>query len=163
MLHLSRLPRAGELPSFKQMMDEGGSVKPRDLAKALGVSERQVFRWIKSGTAPKPVVLALFWVTRWGLQWTDAEVFNLAQLHMGMSDALRGELARATKEIEALRAQVQHLGRLGDFGAANDPVQGVAGPGPDNTLRLTFSQFEQLAEPSCKPAAKWAKRRRDAA
>lgn len=138
---LNRLPK--DMPSLKEMMADCGNAKPRDVAKALGVSERTVISWLSVGSAPRPALLALFWMTRWGMQWADVEVFNLAQLHIAMSEALKCELGRAQKEIEEQRRQLERIGRLGDFGSANDPAAGISGPGPVETMRLTFSGFER--------------------
>jgi predicted DNA-binding transcriptional regulator AlpA len=138
---LSRLPKA--MPTLAEMMHDCGNVKPEELAKALGVSVRTVYRWLEVGNTPRPAMLALFWLTRWGMSATNAEVHNLATLHMGLSRSLRSELDQAQQQIKALQGQIQHLGRLGDFGSANDPALGVAGPGPVDPMRLTFAGFEQ--------------------
>lgn len=145
---LNRLPK--RMPSFGDMLADLGSAHPRDVAKALGVNPGTVRRWIREGDAPRPAALALFWVTRWGQQWADADLFNLAQVHMGLSAARLRELEQAQAEIERLREQISRLGRLGEFGSANDPVQGATGPGPvkpapvpcPSEPLLTFSGFE---------------------
>jgi predicted DNA-binding transcriptional regulator AlpA len=142
---LNRLPKF--LPTLKEMMQDCFNVTPQELAKALGVTERTVWRWLKNDSAPKAVLLSLFWLTRWGMSQTNAEVHNLASLHMSMSSALRSELGKAQQEIKALQSQIEHLGRLGDFGSANDPAVGVTGPGPVDSLRLTFVGFEQECTP----------------
>lgn len=141
---LSRLPKA--MPTLAEMMHDCGNVKPEELAKALGVNARTVYRWLADGNAPRPAMLALFWVTRWGLQWADAEVHNLASLHMSISSALKDQLKREQQLVRDLQAQVEHLGRLGDFGSANDPAVGVTGPGPVQPMSLTFTGFERVSD-----------------
>ncbi len=169
---LNRLPKV--TPPLNEMMADCGNATPKQIGKALGVNERTVKRWLSTGEAPKSALLALFWVTRWGLQWADVEVFNLAQLHISASDTLKCELAKAGAEIQALREQIVHLGRLGDFGSANDPAPGVTGAGPAEPMALTFGGFEQGWQAprgadtpppmsTAKPAATWARRRRHAA
>lgn len=86
----------------------------KQIARALGVSERTVWRWFVGG-APRSAVLALWWLTPEGLSTADAEVFNLSRLHAGMSQSLEMEAAE-------LRRQISHLGRIGNFGSANDPA-----------------------------------------
>jgi hypothetical protein len=143
---LNRLPT--KLPTLKEMMQDCCNATPLQLAKALGVNERTVWRWLKQDSAPRPALLALFWVTQWGMSAASAEVHNLASMHMALSGALRSELGKAQQEIKALQSQIEHLGRLGDFGSANDPAVGVTGPGPVNSLRLTFVGFEQECTPT---------------
>jgi hypothetical protein len=142
---LNRLPK--KLPTLKEMMHDCGNASHHEVAKALGVCESTVRLWLKNGKAPRPAMLALFWVTQWGMSATNAEVHNLASLHMALSGALRSELGKAQQEIKALQSQIEHLGRLGDFGSANDPAVGVTGPGPVDSISLTFVGFEQEFAP----------------
>lgn len=78
---------------------------------------------MKTGHAPRPVLLSLFWLTRWGMSLVEAEALNLAQLHMGMTRALKSENA-------ALRSEIARLALLGDFGCANDPACDAPLPRP---------------------------------
>jgi hypothetical protein len=113
---LNRLPR--QMPPMSWMLDDIGNPKPRDLARALGVSERTVKGWIARDEAPTPALLALFWLTRWGQQAVDAEAHNAACMHATMVALLRGELAE-------LNVRLQRLGRIADFGSANDPAEAI--------------------------------------
>ena len=113
---LNRLPR--QLPPLSWLLDDIGNPKPREVARALGVSERSVKGWITRDEAPTPVLLALFWLTRWGRQSVDADAHNAACMHATMAALLRDELAE-------LNARVQRLGRIADFGSANDPAEAV--------------------------------------
>jgi monomeric isocitrate dehydrogenase len=143
---LNRLPAM--LPSLRELMAECGNAKPHELAKALDVDERTVYRWLATDRAPRAALLSIFWVTKWGMSLADAETFNLAQLHMGMTEALKLELNRARAEIAALQEQMGRIGRLGDFGSANDPAPGVSGLGPavarpaPAPVLLTFEVFD---------------------
>lgn len=72
---LNRLPK--EPGSFAEIEVDIGT-NPADapqLARALGVSERTIWRWRRSG-APRVARLALWWLTRNGLSTWDAEAFN---------------------------------------------------------------------------------------
>lgn len=87
---LSKLPK--HTPPLSVMLADLGNPHPRDIARSLGTGQSTVRRWISSDQAPRPVMLALFWVTRWGLQWLDADLYNLARTQAGLSEALRREL-----------------------------------------------------------------------
>ena len=116
---LNRLP-VMILP-LQTLLDDIGNPKPRELARALGVTERDIAQWLKADEAPRPVMLALFWLTRWGQSAVDCEAHNLAVLHRGIAESLRTEVA-------TLNRKLVNLGRIADFGAANDPAQGVELP-----------------------------------
>lgn len=96
------------------MLDDLGNPKPAELARALGVTPRTVFRWLaEPDQTPRPVLLSLFWLTRWGMSAIDAEAVNAARLHAAMVAGLRSELDR-------LRAELARVVAAGDFGCAND-------------------------------------------
>lgn len=95
------------------------AASPASVATALGVSLSTVYRWLAEDSAPRVALLALFWVTRWGLSATDVEAFNLVQVHMGLSQALQDDNRK-------LRAELATAGRIGDFGSANDPTQHIS-------------------------------------
>jgi predicted DNA-binding transcriptional regulator AlpA len=110
---LNRLPR--QLPPLADMLADIGNPTPREIAKALGYSERTVRSWLQSDTAPRAVMLAVFWLTRWGVSSIDAEAQNLIQMHAGRA---RCEQERADELADA----VDVLERSGQFGAANSPI-----------------------------------------
>ena len=113
---LNRLPR--HMPPLWLMLDDIGQPSPAELARALGVTERTVSRWLKAGQAPHAAMLALFWITRWGQSVVNADAQNQAVTSAG--------LARSRMEqIEALKGQLQRLGRIAQFGSANDPAPDV--------------------------------------
>lgn len=110
---LNRLPTPTQLPGLSAMLDDIGNPAPPAIARALGVSPAAVRRWIAQDQAPRPAMLALFWVTRWGLSLADAEAVNLARLRSGEAAAWR-------READALRLELARVLAVGDFGAAND-------------------------------------------
>ena len=120
---LNRLPTPTRLPGLNTMLDDIGRPHPTKVAKALGVSVRSVHRWIKLDRAPRPVELALYWLTSNGHHAVHCEAHNDAVMHAAMARCLREQIVR-------LEAQLEHLGRIGDFGAANDPADSVASPRP---------------------------------
>ncbi len=102
------------MPTFSQMLDDIGSPSDKATAAALGVTTKTVRTWKKTD-APRSVLLAVFWVTRWGLSRTNAEVYDLSQLHY--TTALVRRL-----EIERLNQAIEQLQKIGQFGSANDPL-----------------------------------------
>ena len=107
------------VPPLSMMLADMANPKPRELARALGVTERTVHRWMRADHAPRAVMLALFWLTRWGQSAVDCHAYNSATLSAAVAASL-------TREVETLNAKVARLARLGDFGAANDPAPGAA-------------------------------------
>lgn len=94
------------------------SATPDQIATALDVNRSTVYLWLRTGKAPRAAMLALYWMTRWGLSEIDAELYNAAQVYRGLAQALERELWQVTQHI-------QKLGQLGEFGSANDPVSGL--------------------------------------
>lgn len=113
MLHL--IPR--HVPPLSIMLDDIGRPAPAALAKTLHVHERTVRRWMATDRAPRPVQLTLFWLTRWGQGEVNARAVNDARLYAGLVGALRDEKTKAEH-------QVHRLLKIGDFGSANDPMNG---------------------------------------
>jgi predicted DNA-binding transcriptional regulator AlpA len=117
------------MPPLEVMLHDIGNPKPAEVAQALRVHRRTVERWIQDGNAPRPVMLALFWLTRWGMSSVECETFNLALMHAGAAALAQQQLkeaqARHAAEVEELELKLQRLGRIGDFGAANDPAPEV--------------------------------------
>jgi hypothetical protein len=115
---INRLPRL--LPPLSSILDDIGRPEPRQLARALGVSERTIRRWIAHDRAPRTAHLSLYWLTRWGMSAVDAEATNNARMYAGLADAYLQELKQA-------RQQLAQLLTIADFGSANDPVHSWPG------------------------------------
>lgn len=108
MLH--RLPR--QLPPLALMLDDIGRPRTADLARALGVTPRTARAWVAAGQAPRSAMLALFFLTRWGLSQADCDAHNAAQL-------ARAHLSSVQEEKNALQAEFARVLALADTGAAN--------------------------------------------
>lgn len=113
---LSLLPQ--ELPPLRQLLDNIGRPGAHELAKAFEVPERTAASWVRKGSAPRAVLLALFWVSDWGRTAADSESHSLAKMRgtrvpvlQGEADRLRGELARVLTHAR--------------FETANDPTMVV--------------------------------------
>lgn len=109
-----RAPTAAGLPPFSFLLHDLPA-PPRLVARHLGLAPRTLARWLALDQAPRPVMLALFWESRWGRSAADAEAANYGAIYYRMAQGLRSE-------VDALRAQLVRLETLGDFGAANGPV-----------------------------------------
>lgn len=111
-----------QVPPLSMLLDDLGNPPARVIARAVGVSERTVQRWIADDSAPRSVLLALFWVTRWGQSVVHAEAHNSARMWAGFARALQDEL-------QQIRSQLAKLGEIGHYGSSNDPLPGVATAG----------------------------------
>jgi hypothetical protein len=94
---------------------------PAEVAKFLQVTERSVWRWLSEGSAPFPVLAALWHETPTGRHVSALDVGNELVLHRGLAQAHEKAHAAAVDTLARLLA-------IGDFGAANDPV--LNGPPP---------------------------------
>lgn len=82
------------LPNFDDLVVDIGRPHPSSIAKSLGVTERTVYRWLSDPqSAPRPAIISLFWLSRWGLSRLDAELFNRSQVYWGHAQALKRENA----------------------------------------------------------------------
>lgn len=89
--------------------------KPDQLARHLAVSTRTLERYSAAGDAPRAVMLALFWETRWGISQADTDAANQATRFYALAQSLK-------RENEQLRADLQKLQQAADFGCANAPL-----------------------------------------
>ena len=140
-LHL--LPR--DIPPLKLMLEDIGCPPPAVIAKALGVHLRTVERWLQQDRAPRAVLLALFFTTRWGQSAVNCQAENDARFYFGYAASLRNELDKAN-------AQLARLGQIGDFGSANDPTPSVPSTPPAKASKLR-------RRPECPERAALAERR----
>lgn len=111
---IRKLPK--HTPPLGVMLEALGRPHPLELARALGVGERTVRRWISENDAPRPVLLSLFWLTHWGSQWLDADAHNLLLHHMRAAELatkeaerLRRDLAFSTAHVAAIEASAPQV------------------------------------------------------
>jgi predicted DNA-binding transcriptional regulator AlpA len=108
-----RAPRV--LPIWHAILEDLGHPPVRAVARVLGVSARTVYRWNRTGRAPRSACLALFWMTRWGRSEIDCQLHNDA---VAMAGLARVHAERADR----LEVQLAHVLALNEHGAANLPV-----------------------------------------
>lgn len=109
---------------------------PAEVAKFLRVTERSVWRWLSEGSAPYAVLSALWHETPEGRETVACDVGNELAIVRGLAAGRGQSLA-----MEA--ARLAYLVRLGDFGAANDPL--IIGPWAPPRSAHTRSEPQALA------------------
>ncbi len=87
----------------------------QEIARYLGISTRTLRRYITEDQAPRAVLLALFWRTRWGISEIETRAQNEAARWFMQAKALERQIAR-------LQAKIERLEALGSFGSANEPL-----------------------------------------
>lgn len=112
---LFHIPTHRELPQLREILANLGNPSSRAIAQALGLSERSIRAYRKRGSAPRPVMIALFWVTTWGHARINVDMHNeCTQAH---------QLARALRsENETLKLMVEQLAKHRNDRCANDPI-----------------------------------------
>lgn len=111
-----RAPSQAGLPPLTFLLEDLPARRPA-VARHLGIAERTLERYAAAQQAPRPIMLALFWETRWGRSAADAEAHNRATVHRQHANGLAKENAALRRRIELLE---QELARA-DTGAANLP------------------------------------------
>lgn len=101
MMSIYKIPCTREVPTLADMLADLGRPHPATIAHALDVDVKTVRRWQKAGTAPRAVLLSLYWITKWGLAHLDADLFNAAQAYRQLSDAQARELASLRASLAA--------------------------------------------------------------
>lgn len=104
-----------EIPGFTQVLEELFNPPAADLARYLGVHRRTVHRWLRTGCAPRAVVMALHRVSRPGLHQTHAALLR------DLREVDEWGLAMQ-RENAALRRELARVLSAGHFGSANLPV-----------------------------------------
>lgn len=109
------------LPQLLTMLDNIPASE-KEIAKHLGLSLTTLKKYRRNEQAPRPVMLALFWLTSWGIGAIDAELVNRERF-------ARQALEFSRLEVLALRDQVRLLeAERGRYAvAANTPAFGSVG------------------------------------
>lgn len=106
--------RATHTPPLSVLLDDLLTRDPAAIAGHLGISSATLRRYQQADQAPRAVLLALFYETRWGYSLTETTAHNGAML-------ARQEVAGLQRENAGLRVRIARLEAIGDFGAANAP------------------------------------------
>lgn len=147
---LNRMPR--RMPELATMLADIGNPSPEAVARALGVSTRSVQRWIAKEAAPRPVMVAIFWLTRWGMSSVNAEAVNLAALRSGEANVMR-------RKVEDLERKLVHLAKIADFSAANSPIVDLPDVAPQTIVQCPRAAPVQPVDLPCRPSMNRSLRR----
>lgn len=90
----------------------------KEVARWLGISVETLRRYKRNEQAPRPVMHALFFQTRWGLAQFDAEMHN----SLMYANAEAAELRKRCKELEAIIQRLEAEIGANAGTAANGPV-----------------------------------------
>ncbi|AOS79213.1 hypothetical protein Q5W_09675 [Hydrogenophaga sp. PBC] len=100
-----RAPPSAGLPPFAWLLHDQQAQRPQ-VARHLGLSTRTLERYEAAQQAPRAVMLALFWESRWGRSAADAEAARAADVHRGHAQALANENAALRRRIELLEREL---------------------------------------------------------
>jgi predicted DNA-binding transcriptional regulator AlpA len=103
------------LPIWHMILEDLADPPVHRVARVLGLSSRTVHRYNQTGQVPRSVLLALFWLTRWGRSAVHTQAVNDAALAFAVARQREDEVTR-------LKVQLGRLESLGSFGSANAPL-----------------------------------------
>lgn len=112
-----RSPTAAKLPPFSILFhDIPASLS--QISRHLGLSPTTVRKYLRDDQAPRAVMLALFWESRWGRSAADCEAANFGQVHYALAECLKEKVQVLQDQISLLEDELaQNTG-----GAANGPI-----------------------------------------
>ena len=110
--------RATHTPPLPVLLDDLLTRDRAAIARHLDISPATLNRWEQAGQAPRAALLALFYESRWGYSLIESTAHNAAMYARQEVDGLKRENA-------GLRVRIARLERIGDFGAANQPLHAV--------------------------------------
>lgn len=117
-----RSPSQAGLPGVDVMLDDLGATRSQ-VARHLGIAESTLATYQRTGNAPRAVMLALFWETRWGRSAADTGAHNAAQQSAAHAKSLQDHVARLAGLIWRLEMEYTDLAaRPGGSVPANCPV-----------------------------------------
>lgn len=108
------LVKARDLPDLETMIQDTG-LAPDEVAEYLNVSPRTLRHWRKAGAAPRPAMLALFFATRWGLSWVEAEAVNQCMLASQRARFAEQRCAKLLQQVAALEKLTTGAANSGIF------------------------------------------------
>lgn len=116
-----RAPTAAGLPALSAMLDDIPAT-PRQIARHLGIAESTLATYRRANAAPRAVMLALFWETRWGRSAADTEAHNWGMVNQATAKSSQDHQKRMAGVIWRLEMELQQAARAGGAVPANLPV-----------------------------------------
>ena len=77
----------------------------KQVARHLGVTEQTLKKYIKAEGAPRAIMLALFWETRWGRSAADTEAANYGAIYYRKAMGLERENLAMHKKMQAIQLE----------------------------------------------------------
>lgn len=96
-----KAPVPAKLPHLLTILEDLG-LPDKQVALFLDVTPKTVDRWRKSGQAPRPVMLALFWESRWGQSATYCEAVNYGRMQYMQCVSLKLQIKRMQVQLDKL-------------------------------------------------------------
>lgn len=112
-----RSPTQAGLPALSVMLADLPA-RPAQIARHLGITIRTLQRYLATDSAPRAVMLALFWETRWGRSAADVEAANWGALHYRAAMIERRTNQALRRQIDVLEGELVRSAT----GAANGPI-----------------------------------------
>lgn len=116
-----RAPSMAGLPSIATMLDDIPA-STAQIARHLGIQESTLKTYQRTGNAPRAILLALFWETRWGRSAADVDAHNTATLYARQARSLQDHQARMAGIIWRLELELDREYRHQAGRPANLPV-----------------------------------------
>lgn len=113
-----RSPTGAGLPHIKTMVDDLPATRLQ-IAQHLDITARTLDGYVKAGGAPRPVMLSLFWETKWGRSAADTEAANWGALYYRQAKISERARDRMAGIIAALELELSCANVPG--AAANSP------------------------------------------
>jgi len=109
-----------KIPPLSVMLDDIDDVKA--LARRIGVTYPLFAKYAEKDSAPRSVLLAVFWETQWGMSILHADYENETMYLRQLVGALERNLAESRRQVLLLEAQLQD--RV--YFAQNSPIAKIA-------------------------------------
>lgn len=113
-----RAPRPASLPGFCQVVGDLPATH-RQIARHLDIHERTLQRYEATDSAPRAVLLALFWESSWGRMAADAEAAEFGRVHQAYALSLERRVELLQRQMAQLEVE---LARPSPQRAANAPI-----------------------------------------
>lgn len=112
-----RSPSQAGLPGLRTLLADLPANRSQ-ISKHLGISVQTLGNYIRADQAPRAVMLALFWETRWGRSAADTEAANWGALYFRQAKGLERDLDALRRQLAILEGELARAGS----GAANGPI-----------------------------------------
>lgn len=108
------------MPPLSVMLDDLPATR-QQIARHLGISPATLTKYIKHDQAPRAVMLAMFWETKYGRSVADSEAATFAGLCQREANGLKDHVKRMTGIIWRLELELSRLHQVQPV-AANLPL-----------------------------------------